>query len=221
MNFGRNKQQSQPAPSSQPSQAPTPPTRPNSFPPPYVGPPAQAPHLQQNQQNSRPQSPMPPHAPYGPTQVGGNIPPPQIPPQMGPPAGYGQPPGYPQQHRPQMGHQQQQQMVRPGVQEVDGGGRSKAQLIVGIDFVSCGGDRGLGLRGLTGGTGYNVLRCGICVCDGSGSEGGYHHRVAWRGESNQEQGMFSALRSGTRLTGVLDPNSALLRPVSKGCGMGS
>jgi hypothetical protein len=82
-----------------------------------------------NTATGRPQSPMPPHPPPIDTRgyVGAN-------PTMGPP----QPPGYggagygaPQQAmQPTMG---QYGAGRPA--EVEGAGRSKAQLIVGIDFV--------------------------------------------------------------------------------------
>ena len=143
INFGgRNKQQPQTQTPSPPPAVNAPPPglgqgRPPSFPPPYVGPPAGAPHLV----NNRPQSPMPAQAPYGPGAVGG--PPPQhqqqqhqhqqqlaqqIPAQMQNPQGYGQPPGY-----PAAGHRGST-TGRPGMQEVEGGGRNKAQLIVGIDF---------------------------------------------------------------------------------------
>jgi len=115
------------------------PPRPPSYPPPYVGPPTGAPHLAQQ---GRPQSPMPTHgaAPYGPTQIGGI--PPQMPNQqmMAPPQPYGQPPGYPMQPPRVPGVGSQQGLMggmRPPVSEMETNNRSKAQLIVGIDFVSC------------------------------------------------------------------------------------
>lgn len=96
-----------------------------------------------NQQHGRPASPLPPintgapgyppqqQQPMGYPPQGG---PPGYPPQPpagqyggygAPPPNHGAPPGPPaQQYRP------------PGMAEVAGEGRSKAQLIVGIDFVS-------------------------------------------------------------------------------------
>jgi hypothetical protein len=82
---------------------------------------------------------MPPHgqqlqqAPYGPTQIGGGIPPPMPQQPMGP---YGQqPPQYPIQHRASTGSQHGIMGGRPPhVSEMETNNRSKAQLIVGIDF---------------------------------------------------------------------------------------
>jgi hypothetical protein len=83
---------------------------------------------------------MPPHgqqmqqAPYGPTQIGGGIPPPMPQQPMGP---YGQqPPQYPIQHRASTGSQHGIMGRPPHVSEMETNNRSKAQLIVGIDFVS-------------------------------------------------------------------------------------
>ncbi|KAI9726499.1 MAG: hypothetical protein M1828_001321 [Chrysothrix sp. TS-e1954] len=88
------------------------------------------------QQHHRPTSPLPP-----PIQTGGQAPPPAgigYPPQ-GHQHMYGQPPPYPpggppppQQQGPYGAYGQQN---RPGAVEVEGAGRSKAQLIVGIDFM--------------------------------------------------------------------------------------
>jgi hypothetical protein len=104
--------------------------------------------LQPGQQaQGRPNSPLPP------INTGGA---PGYPPQHGQPMGYppqAGPPGYPPQQgyggAPPPGQQQQQQYGAPappsqqlqyrpggGMAEVAGEGRSKAQLIVGIDFVS-------------------------------------------------------------------------------------
>ena len=105
--------------------------------------------LAPGQQHGRPNSPLPP------INTGGQ---PGYPPQqqqMGYPPQQGGPPGYPPQQQqqqyggapppgqygapPPAAHQPppQQQYTRPGaVAEVAGEGRSKAQLIVGIDFVS-------------------------------------------------------------------------------------
>lgn len=83
-------------------------------------------------------APVPGYPPHG--QVPGG------PPPMGGPAGYppaGYPPGPPQQPPPG-GFGAQQQYRRPGdPAEVEGNSRSKAQLIVGIDFVSLGATAGL------------------------------------------------------------------------------
>ena len=100
------------------------------------------PSYQNTYQAGRPQSPMPPP---GQQQLASHHPPPidtsrgfvGANPQMAQ-----QPPGYGGAGYGQMGHQQQQpqgmgqygQHMRPA--EVEGGNRSKAQLIVGIDFVS-------------------------------------------------------------------------------------
>lgn len=79
-----------------------------------------------------------------------------------------------QPHPQQMG--QYGQHMRPA--EVEGGNRSKAQLIVGIDFVST--DAGIALCEKLTGLGYHLLRCGICVCDEYRSERGHNNRMAWR-----------------------------------------
>lgn len=97
---------------------------------------------------------MPQQGPYGPGQIGSI--PPSLPPPMnmgGPPPGasYGHPPTYGGQ--PQLSHRDSHgpgamghPMGRQQAAEVEGTNRSKAQLIVGIDFVStllcllyCGG----------------------------------------------------------------------------------
>lgn len=109
--------------------------RPSSYPPPYAPPPQ---HLA-----GRATSPMPPPGPYGPGQIGPI--PPQGQPPMGmqgpPPQPYGHPPVYPTGAPPQMGHRDShpgmhQMQNRPQAAEVEGTNKSKAQLIVGIDFVS-------------------------------------------------------------------------------------
>lgn len=73
---------------------------------------------------------------YSPQQMYGAPPPPG-------------PPGYAQQqggYNPAYGAPQNVQAYhRPGAAEVDGGSRSKAQLIVGIDFV-CSGQKQLSQR---------------------------------------------------------------------------
>lgn len=106
--------------------------------------PGRPPSYSYNSVQGRPQSPMPPtqnqmaHHPApidtrAGAYVGGA-------PQLGPP----QPPGYGgayghSQLGPQPGIQHMTQQYPPGARpaaEVEGAGRSKAQLIVGIDFVS-------------------------------------------------------------------------------------
>ena len=95
------------------------------------------------QQHGRPASPLPPintgaPAGYPPQQMGGYPPqgppgyPPQPPQAGGYGGGYGAPPPAPAPAAPHA----QAAYNRPGVAEVAGEGRSKAQLIVGIDFVS-------------------------------------------------------------------------------------
>lgn len=117
--------------------------RPSSYPPPYQGPSPGVPHPGPGGAN-RPTSPMPPQGPYGPGQIG-SIPPSLPPPgMMHPPPGavaqYGHPPQYAGQphmnHRDSHGNTMGHPNHRPGAAEVEGTNRSKAQLIVGIDFVS-------------------------------------------------------------------------------------
>lgn len=90
---------------------------------------------------------MPPQGPYGPGQIGSI--PPSLPAPMnmgGAPQGVGAPYGHPPTYggQPQMNHRDSHgsgtmghpAMGRPQAAEVEGTNRSKAQLIVGIDFVS-------------------------------------------------------------------------------------
>ena len=71
--------------------------------------------------------------------------------------------------------------------EVEGAGRSKAQLIVGIDFVSSRKHATLHdersvhkeERYSDQKKGYYILRCCVCICNKYRSERRYHHRVAW------------------------------------------
>lgn len=124
-----------PAAQAQPSQAhQQTAARPPSYPPPYQAPPGA--HVA-----GRPTSPMPPHNPYGPGQIGG-VPPPMGGAPMGAPmggGGYGHPPGYGAPpiggHRNSGSSTSMHMGGRPPA-EVEGTNRSKAQLIVGIDFVS-------------------------------------------------------------------------------------
>ena len=92
------------------------------------------PQMGQPPHGARPHSPMPPPintatqpAGYPPQQIYGNAPaaPPNYPPNPAGYGGYGQPAPAPAAYN------------RPGAAEVDGTGRGKAQLIVGIDFVRC------------------------------------------------------------------------------------
>jgi hypothetical protein len=132
-----------------------------------------------NNAAGRPTSPMPP----GQTQLAHHPPPidttqrfPASSPAMGPP----QPPGYGgyAAHPQQVGAPHTvNQYTRPA--EVDGGGRSKAQLIVGIDFVrimSCF------LRATTADcslAGYHIFRSCIRICDQHRGKRGHHYRMAW------------------------------------------
>lgn len=130
-----------------------------------------------NTATGRPQSPMPPP---GQQQMAHHPPPidtrqyaqnpgmPQQPPGYGG-GGYGQIP----QPVQQMG--QYGQHARPA--EVEGGGRSKAQLIVGIDFVRFSLVHLLWPR-LIDSTGNNLLRCRICLCDQHGSKRGHNNGMA-------------------------------------------
>jgi hypothetical protein len=105
------------------------------------------------QQHGRPTSPLPPintGAPYPPQQQQMGYPPaggpPGYPPQAPPQAGYGQYGGPPPPAPPPAAPHAAQQYQRPNVAEVGGEGRSKAQLIVGIDFVSATFPAGLWRR---------------------------------------------------------------------------
>jgi hypothetical protein len=114
---------------------------------------------------------------------GGMAPPPAGgPPQYGPPQ-YGAP-------QPPAGNQSvaaAQYANRNNAVEVEGAGRSKAQLIVGIDFVRIL----LSIMRLhLMYTGYYVLRCRFCVCDQYRSQRRYHHRMAWCRIIYQTEGML-------------------------------
>jgi hypothetical protein len=60
--------------------------------------------------------------------------------------------------------------------EVEGAGRSKAQLIVGIDFVR---HSMLSIDCYLTSIGNYLLRCCLCLCDEHRSQRRYHYRVAW------------------------------------------
>jgi hypothetical protein len=77
----------------------------------------------------------------------------------GPPQ-YGQPAGYQQQGAP-MGGPPAPYVARNNAVEVEGAGKSKSQLIVGIDFVSRFSSSG-GAAVLTS-TGYHLLWCRLCI----------------------------------------------------------
>ncbi len=70
--------------------------------------------------------------------------------------------------------------------EVEGAGRSKAQLIVGIDFVRISPTR-TQEPWLTF-TGYYIFRCRVCVCNQYRSQRGHHYRVAWCRQPDKTKG---------------------------------
>lgn len=86
---------------------------------------------------------MPPAGPYGPGQIGPMPSQLQQPPMnmQGPPPGSyippNYPPGPPMNQRDSHVGMQGMSNNRPHAAEVEGTNKSKAQLIVGIDFVSC------------------------------------------------------------------------------------
>lgn len=140
----------------------------------------------------RPQSPMPP--PSG-QQVASHHPPPidtsrgfvganpqmaQQPPGYGG-AGYGQ---AMQPHPQQMG--QYGLHMRPA--EVEGGNRSKAQLIVGIDFVSTCYKPDQSDCMLTS-KGDHLFRRGIRLRDKHRSKGRHNNGMAWCRQPNEAKGM--------------------------------
>lgn len=110
---------------------------------------------------------------------------------MGPP----QPPGYGGaygQGAPQAGVQHMANQFGPGGRpaEVEGAGRSKAQLIVGIDFVRLGPDPGLGSHNTDIDTGNHLFGRGIRLCDQHRGQGGYHHGMARRRQPDETKGMI-------------------------------
>jgi len=121
------------------------------------------PQMGQPQHGARPHSPMPPPintstqpAGYPPQQVYGAQPPapPNYPPNPSGYGNYGQPAPAPAAYN------------RPGgvAAEVDGTGRGKAQLIVGIDFVrSC--SMALRSKDALTSSGYHILRRCFRLCD--------------------------------------------------------
>jgi len=75
--------------------------------------------------------------------------------------------------------------------EVEGAGRSKAQLIVGIDFVRLyRTDAHQDKCTDSGVIGHHLLRSRIRICDKYRSQRGYYHRMAWCGQSDQAKGML-------------------------------
>ena len=162
---------------------------------------------QQQQQHGRSTSPMPPPINTGAAPAHGY--PPQG--QMYQQAPQG-PPGYPpQQQQQQAGYAAgyaappqatppapagPQSYSRPGAVEVEGAGRSKAQLIVGIDFVSIAVIAReiishLLMHGLVG---NNFLRCRVCVRNKHRSERRHHYGMAGRRKSDETEGMSIAIR---------------------------
>lgn len=111
-------------------------------------------------------------------QMGQPAPPPGGPPGYGPPQ-YGAP------APPPGGSVAAQQYANRGAVEVEGAGRSKAQLIVGIDFVS------IAIRtkisSLTSSGNY-ILRCRIRIRNKHRSKGRYYHRMARCGIVYQTEG---------------------------------
>lgn len=109
------------------------PMNPNNRPPAYPNSPPQYGHLGAPQPGGRSVSPLPPVN----TATGHGYPPPQV---YGPPAG-GPPPYPPQPQAGPYGYPtpaappQTYPPSRGSAVEIEGAGRSKAQLIVGIDFV--------------------------------------------------------------------------------------
>jgi actin-like ATPase involved in cell morphogenesis len=98
------------------------------------------------------------------------------PPAAGPPQYGGGPPQY---GAPPLGGGSiaaQQYANRNNAVEVEGAGRSKAQLIVGIDFVSFETPLACNLSDLTGN--YILRRC-FRIRDEHRSQGRYYHRMAW------------------------------------------
>lgn len=113
-----------------------------------------------------------------------------------PPQGYGQAP--PPQSIPAA-------YGRPAA-EVEGSSRSKAQLIVGIDFVWLISYCFFCMRTYSGYSanylGYNVFRCRFRICYQQRGKGRHHHRMAWRRFIHKAKGELEV---------QLDP------PISLGC----
>ena len=145
--------------------------------------------------NARPTSPMPPT-----TQQTMHHPPPintgaysqghpalagaaQQPPGYG--GGYAQPNGM--HNPPQQPSAMGQYAARGQAVEVEGAGRSKAQLIVGIDFVRLPSSAGTMINANMS-LGNHFLRCRICLRDQHGGEGGYNYRMARRWKPNEAEG---------------------------------
>ena len=115
------------------------------------------------------------------------------------------PPGYPmqqqQQHQPS-GYGYPAPLPGPHpynrLAEVEGSQRSRAQLIVGIDFVRCPRDT-MWFRFFSPDKEYNltwcrcflgdhIFRCSIRVCHQHRSKRGYHRRMARRRYTDQAEG---------------------------------
>lgn len=74
--------------------------------------------------------------------------------------------------------------------EVPGEGRSKAQLIVGIDFVSITTSQARVAQSLIN-KGHYLFRCRIRLCYQHRGEGGHHYRMAWRGKPDKAKGLLA------------------------------
>jgi len=75
--------------------------------------------------------------------------------------------------------------------EVEGAGRSKAQLIVGIDFVRLyRTDAHQDKCTDSGVIGHHLLGSRIRICDKYRSQRGHYHRMAWCGQSDQAKGTW-------------------------------
>ena len=122
--------------------------------------------------------------------------------------------------------------------EVDGGGRSKAQLIVGIDFVRFDSSRPLNCPDMRSriANGYyfpgdNLFGSRIRFCNQHRGQGRHYYRMARRRQPNQAKGLSTARNCLERLgcspvelaltSTAADSNRALLRPVPKGRRVGA
>lgn len=79
--------------------------------------------------------------------------------------------------------------------EVEGAGRSKAQLIVGIDFVGFQTSMSLGFTQLTRFQGDHFLRCCLCLRNKHRGQRRHNHRMARCRQSNEAEGRLSSAHS--------------------------
>ena len=124
---------------------------------------------------------------YSPQGTMGSMGPP--PPAAGHPPGYAGGYGAPGGGGPTLGGGQFG--GRGGAVEVEGAGRSKAQLIVGIDFVSASIHHAK--KFLTG-IGNHLFRCRFCLCYQHRSKGRHHHGMAWRRKPDEAKGTSTLSR---------------------------